>query len=143
MILYINNIYPNIYKLSWISYILTMAKKTLTTNKVLFDTINDLRKISNKTGNGVFKAVADILSGPASQKAQVNLGKLEKLTKDGDKVILPGKVLSDGVFSRKITIVGFNASQRAIEKLEKTGSKFIKIKDYIANKPDHKIRIIK
>ena len=120
-----------------------MAKKTLTTNKVLFDTIRDLKKVASKTGTSVFRAVADDLSGSASQRAQVNLDKLERLTKDGEKIIIPGKVLGDGVFNKKITVVAFNASDSAIEKLEKAGSKFIKIKDYIAKSPDTKIRIVK
>jgi large subunit ribosomal protein L18e len=120
-----------------------MASKTQTTNKVLFDTIRDLKKVSIKTGTSVFRAVADDLSASASQRAQVNLSRLERLTKDGEKVIVPGKVLGDGIFSKKITVIAFSASQSAIEKLEKAGSKFIEIKDYISKNPDSKVRIIK
>ncbi len=116
--------------------------KTKTTNKVLFDTIQDLRKLSNKTGVNVWKAVAIKLAGTASQRPMVNLGKIDSLVKDGESIIIAGKVLGDGVFAKKITIVAFAASESAIVKLEAAGSKFVKIKDYIANKPDNKIRII-
>ena len=115
---------------------------TKTTNKVLFDTIRDLRKVSAKSGTNVFRAVAKKLEAPASQRTQVNLSKLEKNTKDKDVVIVPGKVLGDGVLTKKITIVAFSASESAKAKIEKAGSKFMEIRDYIKGKPDSKIRII-
>lgn len=121
-----------------------MAKipQTKTTNKVLFDTIRDLKKLSEKTGVGTWKAVAAKLAGSASQRAQLNLSKLDKLAKAGETVIVPGKVLGDGNISKKVTVVALNASDSAIEKLEKAGSKFITIKDYIAKAPKDKPRIL-
>ena len=52
--------------------------KTKTTNKALFDTVQELRKLSNKTGVNVWKAVAVKLAGPASQRSQVNVGKIDR-----------------------------------------------------------------
>jgi len=117
--------------------------KTKTTNQVLFDTIRDLKKLSTKTGVNVFKAVADKLSTSASQRSEVNLSLIEKHTKDGDTIIVPGKVLSTGILTRKkLTIVGFKASESAIKKITAAGSSFVEIRDYISKKPDTKIRII-
>jgi large subunit ribosomal protein L18e len=118
-----------------------MARKTLTTNKVLFDTIKDLKKLSNKTGVNVWKAVAEKLSAPASQRPQVNISRLEKYAKDGEKIIIPGKLLGDGQISKKLTVVAFSASQSAISKIEKAGGKFIEIKKYLSENPDSNIRI--
>ena len=115
---------------------------TKTTNQVLFDTIRDLKKLSTKTGVNVFKAVAEKLAASASQRAEVNLSRIDKHTTDKEVNIVPGKVLGAGVLTKKITIVGFKASEGAITKIEKAGSKFITIKEYIANKPSNKIRII-
>lgn len=120
----------------------SMAQKLQTTNKVLFDCIRDLIKLSNKTGSGVFKAVADKLSSPASQRPQVNLSRIEKYSKEEETVIVPGKLLGDGNIAKKVTVVAFTASEGAIKKLEKAGGKFISIRDYIANKPDAKIKIL-
>jgi len=117
--------------------------KTKTTNQVLFDTIRDLKKLSAKTGVNVFKAVATKLAGSASQRSEVNLSLIEKHVKDGESIIVPGKVLSTGVLTKKnLIIVGFRASTSAIKKIEASGSKFIEIREYISNKPDTKIRII-
>ena len=116
--------------------------KLKTTNKVLFDTIRDLKKLSNKTGVNVFRAVAEKLSAPASQRSEVNLSLIEKHVKAGETIIVPGKVLGNGTLTKKITIVGFKASESAIKKIESAGSKFIEIRDYISKKPSNKLRII-
>lgn len=117
--------------------------KTKTTNQVLFDTIRDLKKLSNKTGVNVYKAVAEKLSAPASQRSQTNLSKIEKFANDKETVIIAGKVLGEGILTKKVTIVAFSASESAIEKIEKAGSKFVTIKDYIAKNPSNKIKILR
>lgn len=118
------------------------VRNTKTTNQVLFDTIRDLTKLSNTTGVLVYKAVAERLSAPASQRVEINLSHIDKHCKDGETIIVPGKVLGDGILAKKLTIVGFAASATAIAKIEKAGSKFVKIKDFLAKKSDTKLRII-
>lgn len=117
-------------------------RKTPTTNKVLFDTIRDLKKASTTTGTNVFRAVAEKLSAPASQRASVNISRIEKYANEGESIIVPGKVLGDGLISKKVTVVAFSASAGAIEKIEKAGGKFVEIREYLAKKPSAKIRIL-
>ena len=114
---------------------------TKTLNKVLFDTIRDLRKLSNSTGENLYKAVADKLSSSASQRAQVNLLQLEKVAKDKETVIIPGKLLGDGQITKNVTVIAFKASESAIKKLTAAGGKFIEIREFI-KKPTTKPRII-
>jgi large subunit ribosomal protein L18e len=111
------------------------------TNKELFDVIGGLKKASTKTGVSVFRAVAEKLSAPASQRPQVNLLKIDRNTKEGEKIIVPGKVLGTGSLTKKITIIGFSASESAIKKIEAAGSKFVPLKDFLS-KPDTKVKII-
>lgn len=121
---------------------MAVINKTKTTNKVLFDVIRDLKKASKESGVGVFKAVAAKLAGSASQRSEVNLRKIEKFAKDGEKIIVPGKVLGEGMISKKVTVVAVKASESAKEKIEKAGGKFVEIRDYLAGKVDPKIRIL-
>ena len=116
--------------------------KTKTTNKEMFDVISSLKKFSNKSGIGTWRAVAAKLAGPASQRSQVNLSRIDKYAKSGESVVVCGKVLGDGNLTKKITIIGFNASSGALEKIEKSGSKFVRISDYISKNPKDKPRII-
>jgi len=118
-------------------------KQSKTTNQFLFNTIRDLVKYSNSTGSAVFKAVANKLSASASQRAKVNLSKIEKFVAEGETIIVPGKILGDGVLLKKnITIVAFSASEGAITKINKAGSKFVTISEFLATKPSNKVKII-
>ena len=125
-------------------YVQKMAsiRKTPTTNKVLFDTIRDLKKVSTSTGTNVFRAVAEKLSAPESQRAAVNISRIEKYAVEGETIIVPGKLLGTGTISKKVTVVAFSASEGAIEKITKAGGKFIEIRNYLKNKPSAKIRIL-
>jgi large subunit ribosomal protein L18e len=122
---------------------MAIIPKTKSTNQVLFDTIRDLRKLSVSSGVGTWKAVAKVLAGSASHRAQTNLSKISKYTNGGEVVIVPGKVLGEGILSKKVTIVAFNASETAISKIEAAGGKFVTIKDYISKNPKDKPVILK
>ena len=117
------------------------VRNSKTTNQVLFDTIRDLKKKSNETGLAVYKAVAAKLASPASQRARVNLSRLEKYANAGETIIVGGKVLGDGTLTKKITIVGFGISESALVKLKASGSKFVSIQEYLSKKQDAKLRI--
>ncbi len=117
-------------------------KKTQTTNQVLFETIRNLIKMSNESGQSVYKAVANKLSAPASQRAKINLSKINKFASDGEKIIVGGKVLGDGLIEKKITIIAFSFSQNAIDKIKASGSKHMTINEYLSNKPDGKLKIL-
>ncbi len=116
--------------------------ETKTTNKVLFDTIRDLKKLSNTSGEKVWKAVAAKLAGPASQRCEVNLSKIERHSSDKETVIIAGKVLASGTLTKKVTIVAFGASESAKTKIKEAGATFIEIKDYISKKPSAKVKIL-
>ena len=118
------------------------TSQTQTTNKVLFDTIRDLKKASNSTGLAVFRAVAQKLSAPASQRPEVNISRLEKHTKDGESVIVAGKVLGDGTLSKKLKVIAFSATEGAKKKIQSAGGEFVEIREYLKKKPDGKLRII-
>lgn len=117
--------------------------KTKTTNQELFDTIRVCTKYSNSKGVALYKTIADELSRSASQRAEVNLSKIEKLSNSGDVIIVPGKVLATGILTKKVTIVAFSASETAIERITLAGAKFVTIMDYVSNKPATKVRIMK
>ena len=117
------------------------VRQTLTTNQELFNVIRDLKKLSSKTGVGVYRAVAAKLASPASQKVEVNLSKIEKFAKDKETLIVPGKILGSGLLTKKVTIVGFKVSESALKKITAAGSTYVSMEDFIA-KPNPKVRII-
>ncbi len=67
--------------------------------------------------NNAWNAVAAILSGPRRARINMNLGDVSKISKAGETIVVPGKVLSQGEMDKKIKLVAFAFSQNAREKI--------------------------
>jgi len=95
----------------------------------LVETVLAAKKYENWLG------VAEILSGPRRKMKEVNLGDLEK-AKEGETIVVAGKVLSKGEVSEKIKIAALNFSEKAKDKLKKAGCETLSILDEIKKNPD-------
>jgi len=83
------------------------------TNPELVETIKTAKK------NKRWIEVAAILSGPRKNFVNLNLGEIDNQVKDGEIIVIPGKVLSQGEITKKIKIVALNFSEKAEEKIKK------------------------
>jgi len=81
--------------------------------------------------------LAKKLSGPTRLQSKINLSDLNKSKEN--KIIVAGKVLSKGEINRKIEIAALGFSESAKNKLEKSNSKIMSIKQAIKNKFEGKI----
>ena len=70
----------------------------------------------------ILHAVADGISKSTRARREVNLGRINKNTQDGEMIIVPGKVLGGGEINHKVTVYALKFSQSAADKLKKTGS---------------------
>lgn len=94
--------------------------------------------------NKKWNEIASILSGPRRKRANLNLEEIDKEIKDGEKIILPGKVLSSGKITKKVKISALNFSEKAIQKLKDSKIEFNFILNEIKSNPDAKgVRILK
>lgn len=108
------------------------------TNQELVETILKAAK------NEKWMDVARIISGPRRNRISVNLDAIDEKAEDGEIILIPGKVLSQGEVSKKIKIVALNFSENAIEKLSKEKKDFSTIDEEIKKNPDAKgIRILR
>ncbi len=82
--------------------------------------------------------VARILSGPRRKAISLNLEKINENSKDGDTIIIPGKVLSQGEINKKVKIVALSFSEKAKEKLLKSKMTSSSIIEEIKKNPDIK-----
>jgi large subunit ribosomal protein L18e len=87
----------------------------------------------------LWKRVQRLVDVPSRRRPKVNLSKIENNTKEGDNVIVPGKVLSDGEITHKVTIAAIEFSQPTLKTLEKSGCKVVKLKDMINAEKVHVI----
>lgn len=67
--------------------------------------------------------VSSILSGPRKNRKNANLSEINEAIKKQDtkKIIVPGKVLSQGEVDKKIKVIALNFSEKAKQKLEEKG----------------------
>lgn len=82
--------------------------------------------------------IAGILSGPRRKMPNLNLTEIDKDSKEGDTIIVPGKVLSQGEINKKIKVVALGFSEKAREKLMKSKSDPTTILEEIKKNPDAK-----
>lgn len=111
-----------------------MKKKT---SDELVDTIIASKK------NDKWNGVASILSGPRSRRLNLNLGEINKISKAGEMLVVPGKILSQGEIEKKIEVIAFGFSENAREKLLKAGCEIKTISEEIKKNPEAKgLRIL-
>jgi len=91
-----------------------------------------------------WREVAAILSGPRRNFVNLNLGEIDNQAKDGEIIVVPGKVLSQGEITKKTKIIALNFSEKAKEKLEKAKILFSGISEEIKKNPDgENIKVLK
>jgi len=99
------------------------------TNPELVETIALAKK------NKSWLTIANILASSTRKQSKVNLSRIDKETKAGDTIIIPGKVLSSGSISKKLRICALSISQSALEKLKETKSESVSIIEEIQKNP--------
>ena len=108
------------------------------TNQELVETILKAAK------NEKWIDVARIISGPRRSRMGVNLDAIDEQAEEGEIILIPGKVLSQGELSKKIKIIALAFSENAREKLSKEKKEFSTIDEEIKKNPDAKgIRILR
>jgi large subunit ribosomal protein L18e len=94
--------------------------------------------------NKAWNEIAGILSGPRRNKICVNLEEIDKNSKEGEIILVPGKVLSQGQITKKLKVIAFNFSEKAREKLLSAKCQVSYIVDEIKSNPSAKgIKILK
>ncbi len=112
-------------------------------NNVLAEFIKELKRQAHKENAKIWKKVALELEKPASRKRIVNLRKINRLAKEGETIIVPGKVLGDGLLEKRLEIAAYTFSDSAIKKITESKSKAYLLKDFIKTNPKgKKTRII-
>ncbi|NPA23446.1 MAG: 50S ribosomal protein L18e [Crenarchaeota archaeon] len=105
------------------------------TNERLRMLIRFLRKASRENKVRIWRYVAELLEKPTRKRVEVNVGKLERLCNDGDVIVVPGKLLGDGVLTKKVTVAAYAFSKVAYEKVLRAGGKPISIPDLVRENP--------
>ncbi|MHA1682263.1 MAG: 50S ribosomal protein L18e [Promethearchaeota archaeon] len=97
--------------------------------------VRKMIRVLEKTKINVWKEVASYLKKARRKRVEANLGRLERITSNGETIVVPGKVLGTGMFSKNITIAALAWSESAKQKVESAGSKIITIEEVLESNP--------
>lgn len=112
-------------------------------NSMLDNTIWTLRRAFKKTKAPIWRAVEDEIAGRRVNRRQVNVGRLAEITKQGEVIVIPGKLLGTGSVGHKLTVCAYSVSEGAAKKIINAGGKVLAFEELIKKHPDGKgVRII-
>ncbi len=81
---------------------------------------------------------------PVKKWAELNLDQIDQMVKDGESVFVPGKILSSGELTKKLKIVAWKASEKALDKMKTSKTEFVEISEEIKKNPELKnLRLIR
>ncbi|NMC05449.1 MAG: 50S ribosomal protein L18e [Candidatus Lokiarchaeota archaeon] len=103
-----------------------------------------IRKLEN-TKILVFKEIASILKGARRARPEANLAHINRVVKDGDVIVVPGKVLGSGALEHKNVTIGALAwSESVAEKAKTAGAKLLSLPQILEQYPNgSNIRLVK
>jgi len=105
------------------------------TNPEIIKIIRFLRKKSNELGASIWDTLASRFEKSKHARSSVNLSRINRYTSDGEKVVVPGKVLGAGVLEHKVSIAAFSFSKTARRKIEKVGGECLDIPLFVKRTP--------
>ncbi len=112
-------------------------------NQHIRNLISSLKTQASKNNAPIWRRVASELEKPKKQQRIVNFSRINSFAKNGDILLIPGKLLAGGgKLEKKVTLIPVNASEKAIEKLKDSGSKISTIEEIFKSNPKgNKLRV--
>lgn len=88
--------------------------------------------------NSAWKKVAEVLAGPRRMQRNLNLREIDKEAKEGETIVISGKVLSDGEINKKVKVVAIGFSGKAKEKILNAKGQIVEMLEEIKKNPEAK-----
>ena len=106
-----------------------------TTNPELVRLIESLKIESYKNNRRIWRDIAKRLSKSSRRRAEVNISKINRYTKENYVVIVPGKVLGAGKLNHKVTVAALSFSEGAKRAIEGVGGQCLSIEELLEKNP--------
>tara|TARA_Y100000310_G_C20661634_1_gene805120 strand:- start:1994 stop:2356 length:363 start_codon:yes stop_codon:yes gene_type:complete len=119
-----------------------MAVRTGPSNMHIRALITRLQEKSRSEGIALWRRIANDLNKPSRQRREVNVYKIDKSAREGETVIVPGKVLSVGELTKPLEVAALSFSEGAFKKINAKG-KTLTISELLEKNPKgSKVRIV-
>ncbi|MGQ9468866.1 MAG: 50S ribosomal protein L18e [Nitrososphaerales archaeon] len=107
-------------------------------NPILNNAIYALRQAYKKSNSPIWLAAIEYLLKSSARRPSVNVGKISRLTKEGDLVLVPGKVLGGGIISHRVTVGAYSFSEKGSWKIQNIGGNAMSLSEFVKKFPDGK-----
>jgi large subunit ribosomal protein L18e len=107
-------------------------------NKEQQELVKKLYELGISQKAPAWRRIAQELEKPTRNRRVVHVAKLDKLAKEGFTLIVPGKVLSTGKATKKLSVVAHQFSATAAEKIKYAGGSIITLEEFLGKKPSAK-----
>ncbi|MEM4311987.1 MAG: 50S ribosomal protein L18e [Nitrososphaerales archaeon] len=104
-------------------------------NPLRLKLIKLLKRKAKEEKASLWRSVSEFLEKPRSKEIVVNLGKISRLTKKDDLVIVPGKVLGSGNLDHALVIGAYSFSKKAREKIKEAKGKTLSLDEFVEKYP--------
>ena len=104
-------------------------------NPVKEGVLHEFRNAYRKTKAPIWRDAEKKIQKSRSRRAEVNLGKIDKVTNEKDAVLVTGKVLGAGVLTHGIVVGAYSFSQTALSKITSNGGEALLIPEFISRYP--------
>jgi len=110
-------------------------RRVRSTNPELISTVRLLRKKARENNALIWRDVADRLSSSRRRRVVVNVGRLNRHSKEGETVVVPGKVLGAGALDHAVFVAAFAFSGEAEAKISRAKGKCLSISELVEADP--------
>ena len=93
--------------------------------------LNVIRQAQQAERKPLYGRVYELSAVPTRRRVAVNLYTINKHTKEGENVIVPGKVLGDGPIAHRVNIAAMSFSTSALKNLKDANCKIVSIKEML------------
>ena len=106
--------------------------------------IRFIKKNGTSNNVAIWKKLSEELSVSNRNRVSVNLSHISRITKSGEQIVIPGKVLGAGTLSHELNIAAENFSHSAREKIIAVGGQCLSFEEIITKNPKGtNIRLLK
>jgi large subunit ribosomal protein L18e len=109
--------------------------RRIITNPELLETVKFLKVKAREGKAEIWTVAAEQLSRPRGRRAVLDLNHISRASSADSVVLVPGKVLGDGMLKHPVVVGAFHFSATARAKIEEAGGKCITIQDLVAKYP--------
>jgi len=112
-----------------------MSRKITKTNPQLITLIHELKQASHEHDAPIWKDIAQRLEKPLRNWPVVNLNHINRCITDKETALIPGKVVSTGSITKKVSIAAWGFTEKAEQKIKQAGGSSLSLADILKKNP--------